>query len=65
MIDDAFRLTIDEFVNTRYSWEKDDDIKFPFKDRRYFSPFKVDGFSDNENLYHFVCCLKDHESKKK
>ena len=63
MIDDTFRITIDELHNTRYSWEKDQDIKLPCKDRKYCSPFKVDGLSDSENLYQLVCCLNESEKR--
>ena len=52
MLDDAFRLTIDMVFNTKYSPECFDSKK------RYKSKFKLDGFTDNENIFEFLCNLK-------
>ena len=52
MLDDAFRLTIDVVFNTKYSPECFDSRK------RYKSKFKLDGFTDNENIFEFLCNLK-------
>ena len=51
MLDDAFRLTIDVVFNTKYSPECFDSKK------RYKSKFKLDGFTDNENIFEFLCNL--------
>ena len=51
MLDDAFRLTIDVVFNTKYSPECFDSRK------RYKSKFKLDGFTDNENIFEFLCNL--------
>jgi len=51
MLDDAFRLTIDVIFNTKYSPECFDSKK------KYKSKFKLDGFSDNENIFEFLCNL--------
>ena len=56
MMDDAFRLTIDKIFNTRYSHECFD------KNKNYKSKFKLDGYNDNENIFEFLCNVKD-ESK--
>ena len=49
MIDDLFRLTIDKIYKTKFDenvlkYEKKGEIK-------YVSPFKVDGYDDDENLW--------------
>ena len=51
MLDDAFRLTIDVVFNTKYSAECFDSRK------RYKSKFKLDGYSDDENIFEFLCNL--------
>ena len=48
MIDDAFRLTIDEYFHTKYSNDRID------KDGNYISPFPVEGYNNNENLFEFI-----------
>jgi len=65
MIDDAMRLTIDEVHGTRYTWEKEENVKVPCKERPYHSPFPVDGISDEENVYTFVCNLIDEKKKNR
>ena len=52
MIDDAFRLTIDAKFNTKYSNDRYD------KDGSYISPFHVDGYNDNENIYELIGNIK-------
>ena len=52
MLDDAFRLTIDVVFNTKYSAECFDSRK------KYKSKFKLDGFSDDENIFEFLCNLE-------
>ena len=48
MIDDAFRLTIDEYFHTKYSKDRIDN------DGNYISPFPVEGYSNNENLFELI-----------
>ena len=48
MIDDAFRLTIDVDYEIIYKDERYD------KNGNYISPFHVDGYSDEENLYELI-----------
>ena len=48
MLDDAFRLTIDKVFETKY----DNNC---FINGEYISKFKLDGFSDNENIFEFLC----------
>ena len=48
MIDDAFRLTIDEIFETKYSKNRLD------SKGKYISPFPVDGYNDNENLFELI-----------
>ena len=53
MMDDAFRLTIDKIFNTRYSKECFD------SDNNYISQFKLEGYNDTENIFEFLCNVKD------
>ena len=48
MLDDVFRLTIDKVFETKYdsSW---------IKDGKYCSKYKLDNFSDEENIFEFLC----------
>ena len=48
MLDDAFRLTIDKVFETKYE-------NNCFINGEYISKFKLDGFSDNENIFEFLC----------
>ena len=48
MIDDAFRLTIDDYFDTKYSKERLDEKV------NYLSPFPVDGYNNNENLFELI-----------
>ena len=48
MIDDAFRLTIDDYFDTKYSKERLDEKG------NYLSPFPVDGYNNNENLFELI-----------
>ena len=77
MIDDAFRLTIDDIFETKYNWEESNNPKeiSNLKDttareektseKTYCSPFSVEGYSDSENLFSFVCSLLHENSNKK
>ena len=49
MLDDAFRLTIDKVFETVYSQEV---IDF---DGKYKSKYKLDDFTDEENIFEFLC----------
>ena len=49
MLDDAFRLTIDKIFNTIYSKECIDE------NGNYKSKYKLEGFSDEENIFEFLC----------
>jgi hypothetical protein len=58
MIEDSFRLTIDELFDTKYSDEVltkaeyfcdgDDNSK---RERKYKSPYSLEGYKDDENLW--------------
>ena len=49
MIDDAFRLTIDKVFETKYDPECIDE------NGNYKSKYKLEGFSDDENVFEFMC----------
>ena len=49
MLDDAFRLTIDKVFDTRYSPDVIDE------DGKYKTKYKLDGFTDDENVFEFLC----------
>ena len=49
MIDDALRLTIDKVFETKY------DIECIDENGKYKSKYKLDGFSDEENVFEFLC----------
>mgnify|MGYP002626449802 CR=1 FL=1 len=59
MMDDAFRLTIDKIFNTRYASNCFD------KNKNYKSKFKLDGYNDNENIFEFLCNVKDNKDYSK
>ena len=48
MLDDAFRLTIDKVFQTKY----EDGI---MKNGVYISPFHVENYSNEENMFDFIC----------
>ena len=50
MIDDAFRLTIDKVFETVY-----DDTVIDKESKLYKSKYALDGFSDDENIFEFIC----------
>ena len=58
MMDDAFRLTIDKIFNTKYSSDCFD------KNKNYKSKFKLDGYSDYENIFEFLCNVKTNDNSK-
>jgi hypothetical protein len=49
MLDDALRLTIDKVFETKYDRECIDE------NGKYKSKYKLDGFSDEENIFEFLC----------
>ena len=49
MIDDALRLTIDKVFETKY------DIECIDENGKYKSKYKLDGYSDEENVFEFLC----------
>lgn len=58
MLDDALRLTIDKVFNPIFREELND------SDGNYISPYHIDEYKDNENLWEFVCDLKEKKKKK-
>ena len=52
MIDDAFRLTIDKVFDTKYSKE------CVGKNGEYKSRFRLSGYTDEENIFEFLCNIK-------
>lgn len=55
MIDDAFRLTLDDIYETKYSHVKEGET--------YESPYNVEGYDKNENLWELVTDFCDYENK--
>ena len=53
MFDDALRLTIDKVFDTKYSEECLD------QDGNYKSKYKLEGFTDEENVFEFLCNVWD------
>jgi hypothetical protein len=49
MLDDCFRLTIDHIFETKYTNQLDES--------KYISPFHVDSYSDEENMFEFIHSL--------
>ena len=54
MFDDALRLTIDKIFNTVY-----DDSCFDKNNNLYISKYKLDGFTDHENVFEFLCNINN------
>ena len=52
MLDDAFRLTIDKIFDTKY------DLSCRDEDWKYKSKYPIEGFSDEENIFEFLCNIK-------
>ena len=52
MIDDALRLTIDEVFGTIYSADR-------YGKDGFVSPFHVEGYTDDENMFEFIVDLND------
>ncbi len=58
MLDDALRLTLDKEFGTIYNFDGNEKHSFdniiPYK-----SPFHVDGYSDSDNMFKFICDLNE------
>ena len=69
MIDDALRLTVDNIFNTLYSFDKNlinDNYCNTSNDKCiYESPFPVNGYSNKENMFKFICDLNLEEGTNK
>ena len=52
MLDDAFRLTIDKVFDTKY------DLSCRDENWKYKSKYPIEGFSDEENVFEFLCNIK-------
>jgi len=63
MIDDALRLTIDDLFDTKYSWEQGDYNYVKPNERRYNSPYPIDNYNNQENVFTFVCNLNEKPAK--
>ncbi len=50
MIDDAFRLTLDKIYDTEF-----DESVYDKNTNIYKTKFSVDGYSDYENMFEFIC----------
>ena len=58
MIDDAFRLTIDDIFGIKYKEDRFDNGKF-------ISPFHVDGYDDSEIMYFKIGDFEEKYYKRK
>ena len=60
MLDDALRLTVDKEFGTVYNFEGVEkhslDLSIPYQ-----SPFPVNGYFNSDNLFKFVCDLKEEK----
>lgn len=77
MIDDALRLTVDKLFPTMYSFNNEDDINMDsnsnsnsnsYKKKRdiyYQSPFLVKNYSNNDNLWEFICDLNKNDEQER
>ena len=64
MLDDALRLTVDKEFDTVYSF-KGIERKANDNNYKYESPFPVNGYSNSENLFKFICDLNLEEGTNK
>ena len=64
MLDDALRLTVDKEFKTVYNFNG---VEKSSRDTnlQYQSPFPVNGYSDNENMFKFICDLNLEEGTNK
>ena len=59
MVDDALRLTIDKVFPTEYDKEV-----ISSDGKNYVSKYHFDGFSDEENLFEFICNIEQNKYVK-
>ena len=59
MVDDALRLTIDKVFPTEYDKEV-----ISSDGKNYVSKYHLDGFSDEENLFEFICNIEQNKYVK-
>ena len=64
MLDDALRLTVDKEFNTIYNFKGVEKKSFD-DDLVYESPFPVNGYSNKENMFKFICDLNLEEGTNK
>ena len=64
MLDDALRLTVDKEFNTVYSFNGVE-RKANENNYMYESPFPVNGYDNDENLFKFICDLNLEEGTNK
>ena len=64
MLDDALRLTVDKEFNTIYSF-RGVERKSSENNYLYESPFPVNGYTNDENLFRFICDLNIEEGTNK
>ena len=60
MLDDALRLTLDKEFGTIYDFSGNEKHSFD-NIIPYQSPFHVEGFSDSENLFKYICDLNESD----
>ena len=58
MLDDALRLTLDKEFETIYDFKFEGNNSLN-NSKAYHSPFHVEGFSDEENMFKLICDLND------
>jgi len=57
MLDNAFRLTLDVLFNTKY-------MQNTIVNNKYVSPFQLDNYPDDENLWEYICKLEKGDNEK-
>ena len=57
MVDDCFRLTIDDVFGVKYKEDR-------FVDGKFVSPFHVDGYDDSENMFEKIADFGEKKKKK-
>ena len=62
MLDDALRLTVDKEFGTIYNFEGIEQLSHSFDSTiPYQSPFHVEGYSDSENMFRYICDLNEFD----
>ena len=59
MLDDALRLTLDKEFGTIYNFNGNEKNSFDVL-TQYQSPFHVEGYSDSDNMFKFICDLNEN-----